>query len=292
MAHRWRRGEKRPLPPRRCTIHAPRHGPCLTCPLPACRRYRMRWHRFVLLKPFILLAVVPLERSLCRQACDTMPGAHVLTSRPSPGQRRVTLPPLCCRSCRCYRLCRLPLPLLPLLPPADVSMHSCRCRLPMCDCASHADPMLPAGWQHGSKLSPAWPCGWFHSLARRHGSSLCGSGGSGGLAAGALPPGAAAAGPHKPLHGRRVQCCVLAGCCLPFAACLLRRPSCSLRCMCALPAGLLSKFIWGSRCACSCVSLSMHVAVEHASMPPPCKAAAAQTAQAPAPACHPAPQAP
>ncbi len=65
------------------TIHALRHGPCLTCPLPACRRYRMRWHRFVLLKPFILLAVVPLERSLCRQACDTMPGAHVLTSRPS-----------------------------------------------------------------------------------------------------------------------------------------------------------------------------------------------------------------
>lgn len=35
----------------------------------------MRVHRFVLLKPLVLLAVVPLERSLCKQACDTMPGA-------------------------------------------------------------------------------------------------------------------------------------------------------------------------------------------------------------------------
>lgn len=36
----------------------------------------MRAHRFVLLKPIVLLAVLPLERSLCRQACDSMPGAH------------------------------------------------------------------------------------------------------------------------------------------------------------------------------------------------------------------------
>lgn len=34
----------------------------------------MRFHRFVLLKPLILLAVLPLERSLCQQTCADMPG--------------------------------------------------------------------------------------------------------------------------------------------------------------------------------------------------------------------------
>ncbi|PSC75092.1 hypothetical protein C2E20_2069 [Micractinium conductrix] len=36
--------------------------------------YRMRFHRFLLAKPFLLLSVLPLELRLCQQTCADMPG--------------------------------------------------------------------------------------------------------------------------------------------------------------------------------------------------------------------------
>lgn len=37
--------------------------------------YRMRFHRFVLFKPLVLLGSLPLEKHLCQVTCASWPGA-------------------------------------------------------------------------------------------------------------------------------------------------------------------------------------------------------------------------
>ena len=57
-------------------------GRCATPAAPAltsaaaspCCRYRMRYSRFLLYKPLLLLSVLPSERRLCQQTCEAMPG--------------------------------------------------------------------------------------------------------------------------------------------------------------------------------------------------------------------------
>lgn len=44
--------------------------------------YRMRYHRFVLLKPLVLLCSLPLERHLCESTCAAAPGACAVAGRP------------------------------------------------------------------------------------------------------------------------------------------------------------------------------------------------------------------
>ena len=66
---------RRSLPPPPPLVY---HACCLCC------RYRMRYRRFLLYKPLLLLSVLPSERLLCQQTCEAMPGV-LRRSLPLPG---------------------------------------------------------------------------------------------------------------------------------------------------------------------------------------------------------------